>query len=185
VCEHCGGTHVELLPWVPGKRQFTRALMVTLATWTRMLTWKQVAALFHCSWSTVATAVDEAVVYGLEHRDLTNVTHIGIDEISHKRGHVYVTNVYDLNSRCLLWSGEGRAKETLEGFFDSGLVKNTRKSLKACAVTCGSLTLMLSRREHPTRFWCSTSFTLCNTSPKQWTKFVGTRSGKRVKPTSS
>ena len=118
MCEHCGGVHVELLPWVAGKRQFTRALVVTLATWARMLTWKQVAALFHCSWSTVATAVDEAVVYGLEHRDLTNVTHIGIDEISRKRGHVYVTNVYDLNNRHLLWSGEDRAKKTLEGFFD-------------------------------------------------------------------
>lgn len=118
VCEHCGGVHVELLPWVSGKRQFTRALMVTLATWARMLTWKQVAALFHCSWSTVASAVDEAVAYGLTHRDLSEVTHIGIDEISRKRGHVYVTNVYDLNSRSLLWSGEGRTKDTLEGFFD-------------------------------------------------------------------
>ena len=118
VCEHCGGVHVELLPWVAGKRQFTHALMITLATWARVLTWKQVAALFHCSWSTVAAAVDEAVAYGLAHRDLSEVTHIGIDEISRKRGHVYVTNVYDLNSKLLLWSGEGRAKETLEGFFD-------------------------------------------------------------------
>jgi len=117
VCEHCGGVHVELLPWVSGKRQFTRALMVTLATWARVLTWKQVAGLFHWSWSTVATAVDEAVAYGLAHCNLSEVTHIGIDEISRKRGHVYVTNVYDLNSRCLLWSGEGRAKETLESFF--------------------------------------------------------------------
>ena len=65
----------------------------------------------------VATAVDEAVGYGLAHRDLSGVTHIGIDEISRRRGHVYVTNVYDLKGRRLLWSGEGRAKETLEGFF--------------------------------------------------------------------
>ena len=92
--------------------------MITLATWARVLTWKQVATLFHCSWSTVATAVEETVVYGLAHRDLSEVTHIGIDEISRKRGHVYVTNVYDLNSKLLLWSGEGRAKETLQGFFD-------------------------------------------------------------------
>lgn len=102
VCDHCGGVHVELLPWVAGKRQFTRALMITLATWARVLTWKQVAALFHCSWSTVATAVEEAVSYGLTRRNLSEVTHIGIDEISRKRGHVYVTNVYDLNSRHLL-----------------------------------------------------------------------------------
>ena len=117
-CGHCGGVHVEEMPWVSGKRQFSRALMVTLATWARILTWKQVAALFHCAWGTVEAAVDEAVAYGLEHRDLSGVTHIGIDEISRKRGHVYVTNVYDLKSRRLLWSGEGRAKETLEGFFD-------------------------------------------------------------------
>jgi len=118
VCDHCSGVHVEAMPWVSGKRQFTRALMVTLATWARILTWKQVAELFHCSWSTVEAAVDEAVAYGMAHRDLSTVTHIGIDEISRKRGHVYVTNVYDLKSRQLLWSGEGRAKETLEGFFD-------------------------------------------------------------------
>lgn len=117
-CRRCGGIHVESLPWVAGKRRFTRGLMVTLATWARMLTWQQVATLFGCSWSTVAEAVDEAVTYGMAHRDLTGVTHIGIDEISRKRGHVYVTNVYDLNEPRLLWSGEGRAKETLGAFFD-------------------------------------------------------------------
>lgn len=117
-CDHCRSVHVEAMPWVSGKRQFTRPLMVTLATWARILTWKQVAKLFHCSWSTVEAAVDEAVAYGMAHRDLSGVSHIGIDEISRKRGHVYVTNVYDLKSRRLLWSGEGRARQTLEGFFD-------------------------------------------------------------------
>ena len=63
-------------------------------------------------------AVDEAMVYGMTHQDLSEVTHIGIDEITRKRGYVYVTNVYDLKRRRLLWSGEGRARETLEGFFD-------------------------------------------------------------------
>ena len=28
-------------------------------------------------------------------RDLSELTDVGIDEISRKRGHVYVTNVYD------------------------------------------------------------------------------------------
>lgn len=116
-CQRCGGIHVESLPWVAGKRRFTQALMVTLATWARMLTWQQVASLFACSWSTVAEAVDEAVAYGMANRDLSGVTHIGIDEISRKRGHVYVTNVYDLNEPRLLWSGEGRARETLKNFF--------------------------------------------------------------------
>ncbi len=40
VCEYCGGVHVEAMPWVSGKRRFTRALMATLASWARILTWK-------------------------------------------------------------------------------------------------------------------------------------------------
>ena len=60
----------------PARRRFTHELMVTLASWARILTWKQVAKLFHCSWSTVEAAVDETVAYGMTHRDLSGVTHI-------------------------------------------------------------------------------------------------------------
>ena len=98
-CARCAGVHVESLPWVSGKQQMTRALMVVLATWARTLPWQQVARLFRCSWGTVATAVEEAVAYGLAQQDLADLTHIGVDEISRKRGHVYVTNVYDLAHR--------------------------------------------------------------------------------------
>ena len=94
-CGHCGTVRVEALPWAVGQQQFTRALLVTIATWTRVLPWQQVAQLFGCAWGTVERAVEAAVAYGLAHRDLTAVTHIGIDEISRKQGHVYVTNVYD------------------------------------------------------------------------------------------
>ncbi len=118
VCGRCRGVHVEALPWAVGQHRFTRALLVTIATWTRMLPWQQVATLFGCAWGTVERAVEAAVVYGLAHRDLTGVTHIGIDEISRKKGHVYVTNVYDLGRKRLLWSGEGRTQATLQAFFD-------------------------------------------------------------------
>ena len=116
-CVRCRGVHVEALPWAVGRQRFTRALLVTIATWTRVLPWQQVATLFGCAWGTVERAVEAAVAYGLAHRDLTGVTHIGIDEISRKKGHVYVTNVYDLARKRLLWSGEGRSQATLEAFF--------------------------------------------------------------------
>lgn len=37
-CKHCGSIYVEALPWSTGKQRFTEALMVTLATWARVLT---------------------------------------------------------------------------------------------------------------------------------------------------
>ena len=45
-CPRCAGVHVEAMPWVSGKQRMTRALVVTLATWTRLLPWEQVARLF-------------------------------------------------------------------------------------------------------------------------------------------
>ena len=68
---------MERIPWASGKHRFTRELMVTLATWSRTLPWQQVAKLFGCAWGTVATAVEEAVEYGLAKRDLGELTHVG------------------------------------------------------------------------------------------------------------
>ena len=118
ICRRCPGVSIEQIPWASGKHRFTRELMVTLATWARTLPWTQVAKLFDCAWGTVSAAVKEAVAYGLANRDLGELTHIGIDEISRKRGHVYVTNVYDLITKRLIWSGEGRSEDTLRTFFD-------------------------------------------------------------------
>jgi transposase len=117
-CPACGGVHVEQLPWATGKHRFTTAFACFLAGWAKMLPWLKVAGLFLCSWGAVAAAVKSVVSYGLEHRDLSGITHIGIDEISRKKGHVYLTNVYDLHTKTLIWSGDGRAMETLRQFFD-------------------------------------------------------------------
>lgn len=77
-----------------------------------------VGELFGFHWNTVKKAVKDSVDYGLRNRDLDKIIYIGIDEISRKKGHVYHTQVYDLEEKRLLWSGENRTAETLEAFFD-------------------------------------------------------------------
>ena len=118
LCQHCRGSYVESIPWAAGKRRLTNAFACYLATWARLLPWLEVARLFRCSWGTVAASVDFVVKYGLENRDLSGITHIGIDEISRRKGHKYITNVYDLKTKRLIWSGRGRTEETLREFFD-------------------------------------------------------------------
>lgn len=119
-CSACGTPKVEAIPWSMGKSTLSRPLVVTLAEWSRLLAWDVVADLFGVSWATVLAAVEQAVAYGLARRDLSGVRVIGIDELSRRRGHVYHTNVYDIGSspRRLIWSGEGRSKDTLRRFFD-------------------------------------------------------------------
>lgn len=91
-CAACG-VRVEAIPWSAGKSPIGVPLMVVLATWSRILAWDVVAKLFGVSWQTVVDAVDAAVAYGRTVETYRGVTHIGVDEISRKKGHVYHTNV--------------------------------------------------------------------------------------------
>ena len=131
-CSKCSGIHVEQMPWAAGKKRFTKALAVTIATWARQLTWQQVARQFGCSWGTVAAAVAYVVAFGLARRDLSGVTHIGIDEISRQKGHVYLTNVYNLKTGTLIWSTEGRSTDSLDGFFSFFGQERTEKLIGIC-----------------------------------------------------
>jgi transposase len=101
-----------------GKKPVSFPLITVLAFWSRMLAWDQVARLFHVSWNTVRSAVDAAVAYGRACEQYRSVRFIGIDEISRKKGHVYHTQVYDLEGKRLLWTGAHRDKDSLRRFFE-------------------------------------------------------------------
>lgn len=90
-----------------------------LADWARYLSWKQVAVSFQSSWDTVYRSVKWIVDYGLEHRDLDGIEAIGVDEVAYRKGHQYVTLVYQIDSakRRLLGVIEERKAESLRQFF--------------------------------------------------------------------
>lgn len=117
-CLACGKVKVEAIPWSEGKCRLSKGLVWLLSFYCKLLPWKQVAQLFGVHWNTVAAAVRQAVDYGLAHREMGGVLYIGIDELSRRKGHVYVTNVYDLQKKRLLWSDEGRGHATLRAFFE-------------------------------------------------------------------
>jgi transposase len=111
------GIKVERIPWSIGKQRVSQPLITVLAFWARLLPWDQVATLFQVRWGSVRSAVAAAVAYGREQEPYHGVRYIGIDEISRKKGHVYHTNVYDLERKRLIWSGAHRDKDSLRRFF--------------------------------------------------------------------
>ena len=117
-CTHCG-VRVEHVPWAEGKHQLTTTYAWFLAGWARRLSWTAVATAFDTTWDHVFRAVAMAVQWGLAHRDLTGITAIGVDELARRRGHRYVTLVYQLDPGCrrLLWIGRDRKTRTLLAFF--------------------------------------------------------------------
>ncbi len=117
-CPECG-VRVEYMPWVEGKRRLTEAYAWYLAGWAKRLSWKGVAEVFHTTWDHVFCSVERAVNWGREHQDLSGVEAVGVDEIAWKRGHRYLTLVYqiDEHNKRLLWVGEKRTVKTLLKFF--------------------------------------------------------------------
>jgi transposase len=117
-CPHCG-VKVERIPWSEGKSRLTTPLVILLAEWSKDLALEKVAEKFQVSWATVASAVQQAVAYGVEHRDLSGLRHLGVDELSRRKGHIYHTQIYDLDRNRLLESVPERKAASLEQFVET------------------------------------------------------------------
>lgn len=117
-CPRCGVT-VERVPWGDGQCHLTKTYRWFLAAWAKRLSWQEVATVFHTSWQSVFRSVRYAVFWGLAHRDWGQIESIGIDEIAWRKGHKYLTLVYQIDEGCkrLLWIGRERTEESLRGFF--------------------------------------------------------------------
>lgn len=119
-CPDCG-VKVEQVPWADGKHQSTFSYRIFLAAWAKRLSWKETASIFGTSWDTVYRAIDWVVQWGLVHRETGGIEAIGVDEIAYRRGHKYLTLVYQIDADCrrLLYVARDRTEESLRGFFDT------------------------------------------------------------------
>jgi transposase len=73
------------------------------------IAWRTVGAILARVWADTAAEYDP----------FAGLSRIGIDEISYKRGHKYLTVVVDHDTGRLVWAAPGRDKATLRGFFDA------------------------------------------------------------------
>jgi transposase len=55
---------------------------------------------------------------------------MGIDEVSRRKGQVYLTVVYDLERRVLLWVGDDRTEEAVRPFFTEEMGKRRCRTLR-------------------------------------------------------
>jgi transposase len=119
-CPHCG-VIVEQVPWARGKSHLTIAYRWFLARWAKRLSWEDVAEIFHTTWRNVFLSVQHAVWWGIAHQNLEAIEAIGVDEIQWKRGHCYLTLVYQIEDglKRLLYVAENRTEDGLRRFFES------------------------------------------------------------------
>jgi transposase len=114
------GVVVAQVPWARHGAGHTYAFDDTAAWLATHCSKSAVVALLRIAWRTVGSIVARVVADAKETTDLFAVlTRIGIDEISYKRGHKYLTVIVDHDSGRLVWAAPGHNKKTLRRFFDA------------------------------------------------------------------
>jgi len=117
-CKRCGIVS-ELVPWAEHNSGFTRAFEEAVAWMAQRMDQSSVCALMGIAWRTVGR-IAARVVERLGPTDrLDGLTHIGIDELSYRRHHKYLTVVTDHLRGRVVWVAEGRSADTLGKFFDA------------------------------------------------------------------
>lgn len=116
-CSRCGEVRQVKIPWSEPYMRYTQSFMDYVLVLLTKMSIKEVEEVAGINWKTVESILECAVNRGLKRRDLSDITHIGVDEISRKRGHKYFTLVYDLLKERVIWVGKDRTKETLPEFF--------------------------------------------------------------------
>ena len=117
VCpEH--GVVTEAIPWAEHDSRFTRDFEDLVAWVAREMNKTAVKTLLHIAWATVGNIIERVVARKLDRTRLERLYKIGIDEVSYRKGHKYLTVVADHATGDPVWIGEGRSQATVGAFFD-------------------------------------------------------------------
>jgi len=114
------GVVVAAVPWARHGAGHTHGFDDTVAWLAVQCSKTAVRQLMRVAWRTVGAIVTRVAADAMAGTDrFADLRRIGIDEISYKRGHRYLTIVVDHDARRLVWAAPGRDKATLRRFFDA------------------------------------------------------------------
>jgi transposase len=117
-CRVHGPTVIQV-PWARHHAGHTRALDDTVAWLTVQCSKTAVVELMRIAWRTVGSIITrvQTDIDATVDR-FAGLQRIGVDEISYKRGHRYLTVVVDHDTGRLIWAAAGRDEATLRRFFE-------------------------------------------------------------------
>jgi transposase len=112
------GARTEGVPFARPGSEFT-ADFESLVAWLATRTDKTaITNLVRVTWRTVGRIIERVVSDELDPGRLDGLFEIGVDEISWRKHHNYLTLVANHRTGRVVWGAEGRNAKTLDGFFD-------------------------------------------------------------------
>jgi transposase len=117
-CPKCG-VRVEAVPWAEAGSGFTLAFENHVGYLAQRTDRTTVTNLARIAWRTVGRIVERVVRRRDAERGdrLDGLRIIGVDELSYRRHHEYITVVVDHERAEVVWAAEGKSADTLKAFF--------------------------------------------------------------------
>jgi len=117
-CRQCGVV-VEQAPWSDDLRsRFTTDFEDQVAYLAQRVDKTSIESLMRIAWRTVGRIVGRVVAKRRPADPLDNLEYIGVDELSYRKQHHYVTVVVDHRNTRVVWGGEGKSAKSLLAFFE-------------------------------------------------------------------
>ena len=118
-CPRCGVV-AEAVPWCDvTTARFTTRFEEAVGFLVQRCDKTSVQEMFNVAWVTVGQIVERVRHRHRPDDPLEGLLAIGIDELSYRKGHKYVTTVTDQLSGQIVWAAEGKNADTLRYFFDA------------------------------------------------------------------
>jgi transposase len=113
------GVVVAAVSWARHGAGHVRAFDALVAWLATRMSKTAVTRLLRIGWATVGAIIARVIADAdaVAGDRLDGLVRVGIDEISYKRHHKYLTVVVDHDTRRLVWAAPGRSKAVLAGFF--------------------------------------------------------------------
>lgn len=125
-CRRCGVTS-ELVPWAAHNTWFTEAFEQTVGYLAQSASKSVVSEMMRVAWATVGAIAARLVQRFRGDDPLDGLTDIGIDELSYRKHHEYITIVVDHVRGRVVWAHPGKNAATLKAFFDELGVERRKK----------------------------------------------------------
>lgn len=117
-CRNCG-VRVEYVPWAEGGSNFTQPFEDQVGYLAQRTDKTTVSSLMRIAWATVGDIARRVVARHDIEDKLDGLVNIGVDELSVRRHHKYITVVVDHDRRRIVWASEGKTADALKAFFDA------------------------------------------------------------------
>ena len=116
-CPVCHANRQVHLPFARPNKHYTRAFESYVLRLLRDMTVQAAADFLNVSWNTVRDIEQHYLEKHFSNPSFKGVRYIAIDKISSKKGFNFLTIVMNLENGQVLYVGDGRQEEALQGFW--------------------------------------------------------------------